>query len=135
MSTIFLLINPYTAIHAVSGLETMLYSFLLLGVMYCAWKIIISPISKFIWLFAFTALLLSLTRPEGILISLALIISIIYISYKKNDNSIKLTSFIPILVLYIIPIIIYNVFRVSYFHALLPLPFLVKIVYGIHFSN
>ncbi len=133
VSTIFLLINPYTAIHTVSGLETMLYSFLLLGVMYCGWKIIISPISKFIWLFAITALLLSLTRPEGILISLALIISISYISYKKNDNSIKLTSFLPILVLYIIPIIIYNMFRVSYFHALLPLPFLVKIVYGITF--
>jgi len=133
VSTIFLLVNPYTAIHAVSGLETMLYSFLLLGVMYFAWKIIISTSSKFIWLFAFTALLLSLTRPEGILISLALIISIIYISYKKIDNSINLTSFIPILVLYIIPIIIYNVFRVSYFHELLPLPFLVKIVYGTTF--
>ncbi len=133
VSSIFLLINPYTAIHAVSGLETMFYSFLLLGVMYCAWQIIISPSSKFIWLFAFTALLLSLTRPEGVLISLALIMSLIYISIKKINNSINLTSFLPILVLYIIPIIIYNVFRVSYFHALFPLPFLVKIVYGITF--
>jgi len=133
VSSIFLLINPYTAIHAVSGLETMFYSFLLLGVMYCAWKIIISPSSKFIWLFALSALLLSLTRPEGVLISLSLIFSIIYISIKKINNSINLTSFLPILVLYIIPIIIYNVFRVSYFHALFPLPFLVKIVYGITF--
>jgi arabinofuranosyltransferase len=133
LSTIFLLVNPLTAIHTVSGLETMLYSFLLLGVMYSAWKIIISPNSKFIWLFAFTALLLSLTRPEGILISFALIFSIIYISFKKNNNSIKLTSFSPVLVLYLIPIISYNVFRVLYFHALLPLPFLVKIVYGITF--
>ena len=45
VSTIFLLINPYTAIHAVSGLETMFYAFLLLGVIYSAWKIIVSPSS------------------------------------------------------------------------------------------
>jgi len=130
VSTIFLLINPYTAIHAVSGLETMFYTFLLLGVVYSAWKIIMFHNSKFIWLFAFTALLLSLTRPEGILISLGLIFSIIYISYKKNNNSINLTSFIPILILYLVPIMIYMIFRVSYFHELLPLPFLVKTVYG-----
>ncbi len=133
ISTIFLLINPYTAIHVVSGLETMFYAFLLLGVVYSAWKIIVFPNSKFIWLFAFTALLLSLTRPEGILISLALILSIIYVSYKKNNNSINLISFLPVLILYLIPIITYNVFRVSYFHELFPLPFLVKIVNGITF--
>jgi hypothetical protein len=135
VSSIFLLINPYTAIHAVSGLETMFYAFLLLGVIYSAWKIIVSPSSKFIWLFTFTALLLSLTRPEGILISLALILSIIYISYKKNNNSIKLTSFTPILILYLIPIVIYMLFRVSYFHEIFPLPFLVKIVYGTTFPT
>jgi arabinofuranosyltransferase len=130
VSTTFLLINPYTAIHAVSGLETMLFAFLLLGVMYSTWKIIISPNSKFIWFFAFTALLLSLTRPEGMLVSLGLIFSIIIITYKKNNNSIKLTSYLPVLILYLIPIVIYNVFRVFYFHGLFPLPFLAKMVHS-----
>jgi hypothetical protein len=114
VSTVFLLINPYTTIHTVSGLETMFYTFLLLGVVYSAWKIIVFPNSKFIWLFAFTALLLSLTRPEGILVSFALILSIIYISYKKNNNSINLISFLPVLILYLVPIMIYMIFRVSY---------------------
>ncbi|MGP8023474.1 MAG: hypothetical protein ACLQG5_13865 [Methanobacterium sp.] len=130
VSTVFLLINPYTAIHAVSGLETMFYAFLLLGVVYSTWKIITFTNSKFIWVFAFLALLLSLTRPEGILISVALIFSIIYISYKKNNNLINLTSFLPVLIVYLIPIISYQVFRILYFHELFPLPFLVKIIYG-----
>ena len=130
VSTVFLLINPYTTIHTVSGLETMFYAFLLLGVVYSAWKIISFTNSKYIWLFAFLALLLSLTRPEGILVSLGLILSIIFISYKKNNSINNLTFFIPVLILYLIPIVIYMLFRVSYFHELLPLPFLVKIVYN-----
>ena len=73
VSTIFFLINPLTAIHTVSGLETVTYAFLLLGIVYIAWKTMLSPNSKFLWLFAFLALLLSLLRPEGILISLGLI--------------------------------------------------------------
>ncbi len=52
VSTIFLLVNPLTAIHTVSGLETMFFAFLLLGVVYVAWKIVLSPNSKLIWLFA-----------------------------------------------------------------------------------
>lgn len=130
ISIIFLLINPYTAIHAVSGLETMLFAFLLLGVLYSAWKIIISSNSNFVWLFAFLTLLLSLTRPEGMLVSLGLIFFILYISYKKNNNKINLNYFSPILIFYLIPIVIYNVFRVLYFQELFPLPFIVKMVYG-----
>ena len=48
VSTVFILINPLTAIHAVSGLETMFYAFLLLAVVYSAWKIITFTNSKFI---------------------------------------------------------------------------------------
>jgi len=129
ISTIFFLINPLTAIHTVSGLETMFYAFLLLGVVYSAWKIISFNNSKFIWLFAFSALLLSLTRPEGILISLGLIFLIIYVFYRKN-KSLKLTPLIPILILYLVPIVIYMIFRISYFHMLLPISVLVKTIRG-----
>lgn len=129
VSSIFFLVNPYTAIHAVSGLETMFYAFLLLGAVYSAWKIILSFNLKFIWIFAFTSLLLSLTRPEGTLISLGLILTIIYISYK-NNNSIKLNQFIPILILYLTPITIYMVFSISYFHELFPLSFISKVTHG-----
>lgn len=131
LSTVLILVNPHTATHAISGMETMFYTFLLLGVAYSAWKIITSNSSKFIWLFAFTALLLSLTRPEGIIISLALIFTVILISKKKKDNSITLNSFLPILILFLIPIIIYQLFRVYYFQELLPLPFIVKVVNGV----
>lgn len=130
ISIIFLLINPYTAIHTVSGLETMLFTFLLLGMMYSAWMTTVSNDSKFIWLFAISALLLSLTRPEGMLVSLGLIFSIVCISYIKNNNNFSLIHYIPMLILYIIPIVIYNVFRVLYFQELFPLPFLAKMVYG-----
>lgn len=130
ISTVLILISPFTVIHTVSGMETMFYTFLLLGVMYVAWKIIKSPKSKLIWLFALLTLLLSLTRPEGILISLALIFTIIYISIKKSNKTIHLIYFLPIMILYFIPIIIYHLFRVYYFHELFPMPFLVKVVNG-----
>ncbi len=134
VSTIFLLINPLTAIHTVSGLETMLYTFLLLGIVYLAWNMILSHNSKLIWLFALSALLLSLLRPEGILVSLALIFLIIYVFYRKN-KIIKLNPLIPILILYLMPIVIYMIFRVFYFQELLPLPFLIKTIHGNIFST
>ena len=134
VSTIFFLINPLTAIHTVSGLETMTYAFLLLGVVYVAWKTILSPNSKFIWLFAFLALLLSLLRPEGILISLGLILSIIYVFYR-NNKSIKINSLLPVLILYLLTILINMIFTFSYFHELLPLSFLVKTIHGNSFST
>ena len=134
VSILFFLINPYTAIHTVSGLETMLFAFLLLGVMYSAWKITISFSSRFVWLFALSALLLSLTRPEGVLVSLGLIISIIYISIKKNNNF-SLSNYLPILILYLIPIVIYNIFRVLFFNELFPLPFIAKMINGITYPE
>ncbi len=134
VSTIFFLINPLTAIHTVSGLETVTYAFLLLGIVYIAWKTMLSPNSKFLWLFAFLALLLSLLRPEGILISLGLILSIIYVFYRKN-KSIKINSLLPVLILYLLPLMIYMFFTVSYFHELLPLSFLVKTIHGNSFST
>ena len=134
VSTIFLLVNPLTAIHTVSGLETMFFAFLLLGVVYVAWKIILSPNSKLIWLFAFLALLLSLLRPEGILVSLGLIFSILYVFYKKN-KTIMLTPLIPILILYFVPLMVFMIFRFFYFQELLPLPFLIKTVHGNIFST
>lgn len=134
VSILFLLINPYTAIHTISGLETMLFAFLLLCVMYSAWKIIISFRSKFVWLFALSAILLSLTRPEGVLVSLGLIISIIFISFKENTNF-SLSNYLPILILYLIPIVIYNIFRVLFFNELFPLPFIAKMINGITYPE
>lgn len=129
VSTVFFLINPYTVTHAVSGMETMLYTFLLLLMLYCSWKIIISYSSKLTWLFAFTALLLSLIRPEGALISFMILFAIILVSYMENKE-VQLKLFMPILILYLIPIAAYHLFRVYYFQELFPLPFLVKIVNG-----
>lgn len=134
LGILFFLINPYTAIHTVSGLETMLFAFLLLGVMYSAWKIFISSRSKFVWIFALSSLLLSLARPEGVLVSFGLIISIIYISFKK-DNNFNLSYYLPILVLYLIPIVIYNIFRVLFFNELFPLPFIAKMINGITYPE
>ncbi|MDI6644640.1 MAG: hypothetical protein QME14_06220 [Methanobacteriaceae archaeon] len=130
IGSFFLLINPATAIHAVSGLETMFYSFIMLCVIYIVYKFISTLEKQYLWFLSLFALLSSLLRPESILFSLALIFLIYIFTIQKDVNLFKdrIKYFSPIFFVYILPLGIYMLFRLLYFNDLLPLPFYVKTV-------
>lgn len=128
-SLAFLLANPATAIHTVSGLETMFYTACLLGVTYLAYRLTKSPEKRVCWLFAIVALIGSLLRPEGILVSIALFVLVYILSLQKGKLEWDKKSFlVPFVLAYILPIAAYMVFRVYYFHELFPLSFYAKTV-------
>lgn len=125
---LLLLANPATAIHAVSGLETMLYSFLILTLTFIGFKIIHSNKNKYYWIFSFLALLTSLLRFEGILVSCGIIFLIFFYNYYTQVNSPKINKsyLFPFLIVFIIPLMFYMLFRYFYFNEFFPLPFFVK---------
>lgn len=127
VAAVLFLINPATAIHAVSGLETMFYALFIVILSYLSYKLIRSFDKGTLYLFALISLLLSLLRPEGILVSLGLFILIFFIVINKNkfDES-RIKTVLPFVLVYLIPLAIYMAFRVYYFNEIFPLPFLVK---------
>lgn len=124
-----ILINPSTAIHTVSGLETMVYTVFILILSYLSYKLIKSFNKQILYLFAAVSLICSLLRPEGILISLGLFILIYFMVINKNkfDES-KIKTILPFILVFLMPIAIYMAFRIYYFNEIFPLPFLVKTV-------
>ncbi|AXV37378.1 MAG: hypothetical protein CIT01_03760 [Methanobacterium sp. BRmetb2] len=130
IGTVFLLINPATAIHTVSGLETMFYAFIMLCVTFFVYKFIVTSKKQYIWIFSLFALISSLLRPESILFSFALIFLIYILTVHKTEYDLKdkIKFFSPVLLVYILPLGIYMLFRLLYFHDFLPLPFYVKTV-------
>ena len=132
-----LLANPATAIHIVSGLGTMFYTACLLGVTYLAYRLTKSPEKRVCWLFAIVALIGSLLRPEGILVSIALFVLIYILTLQKGKLGRDKNSFlVPFALAYILPIAVYMMFRVYYFHEIFPLPFYAKTVsHGSLFSG
>lgn len=129
VASAFLLINPATAIHAVSGLETAFYSFMIMLIMYASYNLIILHKRKYLYIFAIASLLISLLRPEGIIISLSLFIFTLVLFKIKNKYS--LSFYIPFVLIYLVPLVGYMIFRINYFNETFPLPFYVKaITYG-----
>jgi len=135
ISTVFLLINPATAIHAVSGLETMLYTTSLLLVVYCGFKLFKTSDRKYYWFFPIALLISSFLRPEGILISIGMLILFFMLFFRKlKIKKINVNFLLPFLV-YSIPILAYMIFQLYYFHDIFPLPFYVKTISGSVFSG
>ena len=115
---VFTVFNPYFYLHSFSGLETILFIFLIFQMMYIFSKdeIINSKYEKYLFLIA---LLLPLTRPEGFLFSLAGAFVYFYIRKENLKSKYFLISIISLA-------IIYFVARYQYFGLLLPNPFYVK---------
>jgi len=130
IGSLFLLINPATAIHAISGLETMFYSLIMLCVIYFVYKFVSTLEKQYLWIFSLFALISSLLRPESIMFSLALIFLIYILTIQKDKNLLKdrIKLLLPIFFVYILPLGIYILFRFLYFNDLLPLPFYIKTV-------
>lgn len=105
----------------------MLYSFLFLALIFIGFKIIISNQNKYYWILCILSLLISLLRFEGILISSGMILLIfIYHYIKEKSLKINKSHLFPLFIVYLIPLMIYMIFRYYYFHEVFPLPFFVK---------
>ena len=110
---------PETAIHAVSGMETALYTFLLISMAYLAFRGVNGSKSSLHWL-PIAGLLNGLIRPEAnILVIILLLITLLF-----TDN--KRWFALQTLCFYIIPGGVYFAWRWLYYGLFLPLPFYIK---------
>ncbi|RKX31988.1 MAG: hypothetical protein DRP22_02945 [Verrucomicrobia bacterium] len=124
-AVVLLLMNPATAIHTVSGMETAAYSAALLATGVGAVRACLAPGRRTFGEFSLFALTASLLRPEATAVSLVLggTILVLLGRQRRMWARVFLISFAAG---YILPLAAYHVFRVFYFHSLLPLPFYVK---------
>lgn len=121
-ASLFLLINPSTAIHSISGLETMLFGLLNILNIFICYKIFLENKKINYALFCITNILLSLLRPEGIVISASLYLLLLIMGVGKRKYIFY--SGLMLGILYTI----YNVFRIVYFKELVPNPFYIKVI-------
>lgn len=118
LSALIFSLIPLFPLWAVGGLETPLYIFLILASLYLVKTE--SETGKLPLLSTITFLLLSITRPEGILIFLTILITQ-HIIYKKPLISLT----IP-LTLFLFPYINYLYWKYSYYGQILPNTFFAK---------
>lgn len=118
-------------LYAISGMETPLYVFLLTGSIVCLDFLLVSP-NKMKWsmLLSVDCLLLSLCRPEGIL-TYPVILLCVYLLIRLNRlPGVSMDSLwrptIVSAVCFVVFMGIYQVWRVTYFHELLPTSFMSK---------
>jgi len=126
LPSLFLAFSGPFATWATSGMETNLFTLLVFGSFYYLasyWKLQKNKLLVFSLLLNMLA---TLTRPEGFGIFVILIVFHLYKLYKAKNTkalrtSLKLTS-----LFYIVPILIYFIWRFTYFGYLLPLTFYAK---------
>jgi arabinofuranosyltransferase len=122
----FLLATFYpSAVHAVSGMETSLFTFLLILLFLQSMIYLDNPDPRRATAFAITAILTGLARPEGNIVVWVIALTMLIFAGKNRAAFIR--SFI---FFYIIPGVIYYVWRYWYYGLPLPLPAYVKGVYG-----
>ncbi|MDH7512880.1 MAG: hypothetical protein QHH14_08040 [Clostridiales bacterium] len=105
-----------------SGMETSLYTFLVLACFYSLQRHLASGEEKFyryVWLISFLAFL---TRPDGIL--LAFILALYFLVFKKGIW--KKERLLPFTLYFLVPFLLYNTWRIAYFSSLLPNTFYAK---------
>jgi hypothetical protein len=117
LGTLLLGVHPFVWIHAYAGLETPLYMLLLLELAICAWR---APEVSPPWVYAL-CLLLPLTRPEGIVFSVAGVA----LYWRGRGQASKQLAWIGGAAL---AGVVYFLARWRYFHHLLPNPFYEKVV-------
>lgn len=119
LAALFLALLPETAVHAVSGMETAGYLFLLTGLATLAYLAITGRRWAADWLPA-AALLAGLMRPEANLVAV-LALAAVYLRSTQRRRLLLRTVLI-----YLIPGATYFLWRWHYFGVLLPLPFYIK---------
>ncbi|MFW5870156.1 MAG: hypothetical protein ACOCVL_00680 [Candidatus Sumerlaeota bacterium] len=123
------LANPLTAMHAASGMETVLYVTILLALAALALHVAAhSARGRTVWLFGVLGLLLGMTRPDGVLWFMIVSIALFFSLKPKGGffaaGRRRLT--ISITVGFILPGAVYFLWRIWYFGQLLPATFHAK---------
>ena len=109
------------AIHSVSGMETILFTAVLSGVIYCA---LVPEINKkTAILTAIMMLLLGLTRPEGNLLNAGILV-VVFLNQPQMQRR---TLVYAVLLFYVLPGIVYFYWRMSFYQFFLPLPYYAKL--------
>ena len=116
---------PITAIHAISGMETSLFTFLTIALV-CMVTIGILNRSLLLFWAPLVGLLLGLTRPEGNLIAAILLAATWFLSEAPRRSRLAWIT----LWLYILPGGAYFAWRALYYQLPFPLPFYMKVLHG-----
>ncbi|MHC4661580.1 MAG: hypothetical protein ACYS8W_07815 [Planctomycetota bacterium] len=122
VAVLFFLAQPYPAIHAISGMETALFTFLLCVLFLCLDRVYTDPSGKNAVLLASACLLAGLTRPEGNLLAIAGSLAVLFLIPRGDRKRLG----IRLLLIYVLPGAIYFIWRWAYYGSLLPLPFYIK---------
>jgi hypothetical protein len=124
---VFLLATFYaTSFHAVAGMETAMFSFLVLLLFHQSARYIDNPTRRTAYGITLAAILAGLTRPEGNIIAIIdLVFVLVLIPNEKRIGLLK-----AIALGYLLPWTIYYIWRYTYYGLPLPLPAYVKIVAG-----
>lgn len=119
-------------LYAVSGMETPLFSLLLLAAVYSAYCALSTTGLWWYVLFSIVSVLLSLCRPEGIIIFPTIAGCIIWFkrSFERNNPRPLLKPLVIASLIFVIPLLAYNIWRIQYFGSLLTPPFLSKLAGG-----
>jgi len=118
-----------TAVHAIAGMETGLFTFLLTAFTYAIVKGMEEE--KYLKYVPFLGLLCGLSRPEGNLI----VVILFAIALWKMSKHLRRGFAKNILFTYFIPGCMYFLWRISYYSLLLPLPFYTKVTKQSAFSG
>ena len=112
-------------LYAVSGMETPLFAFLLLGLMLAAERMWARPSAANGAVLGVVGVLLALARPEGIIALPVVLVCLAFFARRAGRSAMWRTAAVAAL-LFVVALIVYHVWRVAYFGAFWPTPFLSK---------
>jgi len=116
---------PFTATHAIAGMETSLFIFLISIMVYMV-TLGLQNKSSLLFLSPLVGLAIGMTRPEGNAISLLLL----GFGWFFSKSAIRKRLIWFSLGLYIFPGALYFLWRFLYYDLILPLPFYMKVLHG-----
>ena len=116
---------PITSIHAIAGMETSLFIFLIALMVYMLTQGLLDG-SRLLFWSPLAGLLLGMTRPEGNAIALLLLACGWFFSAPAIRKKMLCFS----LWLYMLPGATYFAWRALYYDLILPLPFYMKVLHG-----
>ena len=114
-----------TAVHAIAGMETSLYTLVITVFFFLIVKYLSFPTRRLTTLISLVGLVLGLTRPEGNLVVVTgLATTLILLPTEWKGTLIKRT-----VLFYVLPGCAYFIWRAIYYGQLFPLPFYLKVVH------
>lgn len=124
--------NRIFALWATSGMETSLFTFLATVSLYLSYLILQDRLYMNPWLIV-ACLLLTLTRPEGLMITFLIFLMLLFYKYRFERKLFK-KNIRGWLVYFVLPFAIYLVWKLYFYHDLLPNTFYNK-VNSIHYFS